>query len=247
MSVSAGFSLIGIGTENDGSIMQPASKQALSVNNLAAATEALLDPCSRAKLPPNGVWRFPPDLWVPSDKAKEQYITYYKARGKMQSLGAAVIYPVAYEHQETANEFFPEFIEPRPQVHDLASAMPDQSWLVKAVENGPSEERYRDTFPHVLKVRRDRGLRKVLGEFHLDVVIAPMDSPVCSLSTAFGHRIANVPLGRYRLEGELSRPFGLAALARPEAEGTLLRFMSALEANSPAQVIPEQLLGATQN
>jgi amidase len=29
MSVSAGFALIGIGTENEGSIMQPASRQAL--------------------------------------------------------------------------------------------------------------------------------------------------------------------------------------------------------------------------
>jgi len=30
---------------------------------------------------------------------------------------------IAYEHQETANEFFREFVEPGSQVHDLASVV----------------------------------------------------------------------------------------------------------------------------
>lgn len=126
MSVSAGFSLTGIGTENDGSIVQPASRQALyalkptlglvtaegcwrvsksldtpgcmtkSVQDLAAATETLLNPEARGKLPTQGyrsflgtsfdglrlgfvdpnLWRFPPDLWVPSLEAKEQHVSH---------------------------------------------------------------------------------------------------------------------------------------------------------------------------
>ncbi|AEO66790.1 uncharacterized protein THITE_151705 [Thermothielavioides terrestris NRRL 8126] len=261
---------------------------AKSVHDVAAATEAILDLPARAKLPVDGyrsffstsfnglrlgfvdpaVWRFPPDLWVPSEEAKKQHdAAYHEAREKMQSLGAEVIYPVtlpqpSYEHEETANEFFRDFVKPGTQVHDLASVVefnkkhaekclpkdaPDQSWLVRAVENRPSEAQYRDAFQHMLQVGRDQGLRKVLDEHNLDVVIAPMDSPVCSLSTASGYPISNVPLGRYHLKGQLSRPFGLAALARPEAEGTLIKFMSAFEANFPARVIPEQLLSETRN
>lgn len=110
VSVSAGFALIGIGTENDGSIVQPSYRQALyslkptqeiitaegcwrvsksldtpgamarPTRDVAAATEVLLDPAARAKLPEGGytsflagsfeglnigfvdptLWRFPP-------------------------------------------------------------------------------------------------------------------------------------------------------------------------------------------
>lgn len=122
--MSAGFALIGIGTENDGSVVQPSSRQALyslkptrglvtgegcwrvsknldtpgamarSTRDLAAATEILLEPFVREALPPGGYgpfltgsfkgltigfvdpseWRFPPDLWVPSEEAKEQQV-----------------------------------------------------------------------------------------------------------------------------------------------------------------------------
>ncbi|KAK4151888.1 amidase signature domain-containing protein [Chaetomidium leptoderma] len=317
VSVSAGFALLGVGTENDGSIVQPASRQALyalkptlgfvsaegswsisksldtpgamarSVHDLAAATEALLNPAARAKLPTNGyqsfmstsfkdmklgvvnpaVWRFPPDLWVPSEEAKQQHDTAYSETwGKMRSLGAEVAYNISlplakeltagedytpsivnsYELEETANEFLRGYTETGSEVHDLAKA-PDQSYLIKAVENRPSEDQYRNAFEHMRKIGRDEGLDKAFDEHNLDIVIAPMDSPICSLSMASGYPIANVPLGRYRLKGQLSRPFGLAALARQGAETTLFRFMSAYEANFPARVIPEQLLGASKN
>lgn len=62
------------------------------------------------------------------------------------------------------------------------------------------------------------------------------------LTFTTGYPIANLPLGRYHLKGEPIRPFGLAALARSEGEGTLFQFMSAYEANFPARVIPERLL-----
>lgn len=77
---------------------------------------------------------------------------------------------------------------------------------------------------------------------NLDVLFAPMDSPICSLSTASGYPIANVPLGRYHLKGVASRPFGLAILAKAGGEGTLFKVMTAYEANFPRRVIPEQLL-----
>jgi amidase len=68
---------------------------ARSVYDLAVSTEVLLDPPFRAKLPPDGyqsfmrnsfgglrlgvvdpvLWRFPPDLWIPSEEAKEQHVS----------------------------------------------------------------------------------------------------------------------------------------------------------------------------
>lgn len=126
VSVSAGFALIGVGTENNGSIVQPVSRQALyalkptlglvtaggcwrvsksldtpgcmakSVRDLAAATETLLNPEAREKLPAEGyqsfcgtsfdglrlgfvdptLWRLPPDFWVPGLEAKEQHLSH---------------------------------------------------------------------------------------------------------------------------------------------------------------------------
>ena len=74
---------------------------ARSAFDLAAATEALLNPLARAELPTNGyqssmstsfkgmklgfvdpaVWRFPPDLWVPSEEAKQQHVSKLALRG----------------------------------------------------------------------------------------------------------------------------------------------------------------------
>lgn len=39
------------------------------------------------------------------------------------------------------------------------------------------------------KVARDEGLDKVMDLENLDVVFAPMDSPICTLSTASGKQV----------------------------------------------------------
>jgi Asp-tRNA(Asn)/Glu-tRNA(Gln) amidotransferase A subunit family amidase len=62
------------------------------------------------------------------------------------------------------------------------------------------------------------------------------------LTLTLGCPIANVPLGRYNLKEKLSRPYGLAVLAKLGGEGNIFRFMAAYEANFPARVIPERLL-----
>lgn len=60
---------------------------------------------------------------------------------------------------------------------------PDQSWLAKTVNETPSPQKYREAFDHLLRVGRD-GLGKVFHDNGLDLVIAPMDSPACSMGTA---------------------------------------------------------------
>lgn len=135
---------------------------------------------------------------------------------------------------------------------------PDQSWLIKAIHERPSEQQYHDAVVHMANITVD--LNETFDYYKLDVFIAPMDSWACSLSTASGKSrgagsfasltllmwnigcpIANVPVGRYMLNGEPSRPFGLAVLARRECEGTLFQFMSAYESAFPRREVPERL------
>jgi hypothetical protein len=59
---------------------------------------------------------------------------------------------------------------------------------------------------------------------------------------ALGCPIANIPLGRDYLKDKLSRPFGLAVLAKRGGEGDIFRFMAAYEASFLARGIPERLL-----
>jgi amidase len=63
---------------------------------------------------------------------------------------------------------------------------PDQSELIKAIEDRPSDELYRHALEHLRKIGRDEGLDKAFNEHDLDIVIGPMDSPTCSLSMASG-------------------------------------------------------------
>jgi len=74
VSVSAGFALVGIGTENDGSIVQPASRQALYALKPTLGL-AIAEGCWQLGFVDPSIWRFPPDLWVPSEEAKEQHVS----------------------------------------------------------------------------------------------------------------------------------------------------------------------------
>lgn len=72
-----------------------------------------------------------------------------------------------------------------------------------------------------------------------------MIKPGRLIQVSIGYPIANVPLGRYHLKGELSRPFGLGVIAGAGQESTLIRFMSAFEAIFPLRPIPERVLQET--
>ncbi|KAI6080632.1 amidase signature enzyme [Hypoxylon rubiginosum] len=330
VSVSAGFALVGIGTETDGSIVQPASRQALyalkptlgsitaegcwrvsqtrdipgvmarSARDIAAVLAVLVDDVVRSRLPPDGympfltkkfdglrvgfvdptLFRFPLDFWTPSDEAKEQHDNAYLDTIEIiRKHGAIVKHPVnlpspteltlddewtpatvnTYEHRAAVNEFLKQYSNQDAGIHTLDDIVrfnlkhsdiclpkeaPDQSWLEKAIGDRPSEEAYQKAVEHMARVGKG-GIDKVMKEHQLDVVIGPMDSPMCSLSCASGYPIANVPLGRYHLKGELSRPFGLGVIAGAGQESTLIRFMSAFEAIFPLRPIPERVLQET--
>lgn len=65
----------------------------------------------------------------------------------------------------------------------------DQSSLIQALEDPPPEEAYNAAFAYIHRIARDEGLDKALDRDNLDVVFAPMDSPICSLSTASGKQV----------------------------------------------------------
>ncbi|KAK6953331.1 hypothetical protein Daesc_005634 [Daldinia eschscholtzii] len=324
VSVSAGFALIGIGTETDGSVAQPSSRQALyalkptlgsinaegcwrvsktrdipgvmakSTGDIANILDILIDP-TLGDLKNPSLFRFPPSLWTPSDEAIKQHDgAYINAISTIRQSGAVVKYPVrltppaelslngewtlatvmSYEHEAVANDFLKHYTHKEAGIRTLADIIqfnkenqtlglpkdaPNQSWLIDAVENRPTEEAYRKAIEHMTRVAKEEGLKKTMKDYGLDVVVAPMDSPICSLScasgrdviriiwattnTIIGYPIATVPLGRYKLKGELSRPFGLAILAEEHQESVLIRFMSAFESVFREREIPERLLG----
>ena len=71
---------------------------------------------------------------------------------------------------------------------------PDQSWLIKAVDEKPTEKTYEAAFAHMRKIGRNQEIEQVIKEHDLDVILAPMDSPVCSLSTASGTLTFSTPV-----------------------------------------------------
>ncbi|KAI7777252.1 hypothetical protein LA080_003841 [Diaporthe eres] len=161
-----------------------------------------------------------------------------------------------YENAATTENFFAEYFEADSSVRNLADVVqynkdhpgncvrknaPDQSTLIKVVENPPTEVTYHAAFARMQTVSRDEGIDRVVSQNDFDVVLVPMDSSVCSLSTVSGYPIVNVPLGRYHLKGKASRPFGLAIHVKAGGEGTLFKVMKAYEANFPPRVVPEQL------
>ncbi|KAK3311910.1 hypothetical protein B0H66DRAFT_525933 [Apodospora peruviana] len=267
---------------------------ARSARDVAAATELLMSPDARSRLLPDDgfissltksfdglkigfvdptLWRFPPDLWVPSKEAKDQYTydifcdtTHHHARALMRSLDARVVYPVnltpsTFELTVTAKEFLEEYVKKESQVRDLASVVifnkehsaiclpkdaPEQSWIVKAIENKPSL--YMAAVDHMWQIGRVNGLAKTVEDNDLDIIVAPMGRTRTTADhvrfTAYlGGPIINVPLGRYHLKERPSRPFGLAALGSRMSEELLFQFMSSFEANFPARPVLERLLG----
>ncbi|KAK3390588.1 amidase signature domain-containing protein [Podospora didyma] len=301
ISVSAGFSLIGIGTENDGSVVQPSSRQGLyslklsrditsaegywrvsksldtpramarSARDVAAASEILLNPDALSRLPEGSYASFCTQSF---EGLKIGFnAAYHHARNEMHSRGAKVAYPVTlplpselnigndyalfivnlFESAAVTQEFFDNYIDNESLIRNLRGLVDfnkahpekclpqDQSWLVKAVGEKPLPEKHREAFDRMLRVGRD-GLVRTLQENDIDAVISPMDSPACSLGTASGYPMANVPLGRYHLKEELSRPFGLAVFAHPKQEEDIFRFISAYETSFLARPIPERLV-----
>ncbi|KAG9247428.1 hypothetical protein BJ878DRAFT_414870, partial [Calycina marina] len=156
-----------------------------------------------------------------------------------------------FEMEDTANHFFEKYLNHGSNIPSLADIVqfnkdnaalcfpaPGQAWLAQALEEKPAEgtKAYKAAFIHMCQVGN---LAEQVFEGHnFDILLAPLDSNACALSTVSGCPIANVPLERFNYKGEFSRHFELAVLAKRGGVVDLLRFMAALEAHFPKRKIP---------
>lgn len=71
-----------------------------------------------------------------------------------------------------------------------------------------------------------------------------MDSRLCSLATTAKYPCGNMPLCYLDLNG---RPFGMAVIARPRHESTILKVMSSWQAALPKRKPPPQMVEYSAN
>ena len=110
-------------------------------------------------------------------------------------------------------------------------------------------------FDNMRNVALNDAIEGALQRYEIDVIMAPMDSPIAQVAACAGKEtrrvvrdivdigigapIATVPLGTYSKNG---RPFGLGLIARPGDEAALFRLMSAYESTFPGRPLPPPLL-----
>ena len=136
---------------------------------------------------------------------------------------------------------------------------PDQTLLINASQNRPSEDLYARATLHLEETARTNGLDRIFKEKGLDLLAMSMDCQIhtmaaasglskCSpdadaesLLTVLGYPIGTVPLGLLDHNG---RPFGMGVMAPPGREDLLFRFMSAFETGFPKRMTPPGLVGS---
>lgn len=121
-----------------------------------------------------------------------------------------------------------------------------QEIFVRAVQTtGIDSKVYKAALKADQEIGGKRGLQYVFDHYKLDALAIP--SEVSTTPAAIvGWPIATVPIGYYENEGPAAawgkgQPYGLAFIARPFEEATLIRIMGAFEENFPARRVPEQL------
>ena len=132
---------------------------------------------------------------------------------------------------------------------------PDQNALIKGAEDTSTDEYVKSVQTHVQDLARAQGIDKALNEHGVDVIVAPGDSPITSLTTSAGkslttrprqpradciveYPVAAVPVGVLSLYG---RPHGLSVLTRAGNEEKLMQFMFAFHNTFPSRPIPQNL------
>jgi amidase len=90
-----------------------------------------------------------------------------------------------------------------------------------------------------LREKASAGVRSLLEEYDIDVIIGPGDSRTGSVGSAADFPVANLPLGFANFNG---RGFGLHMIAPKYQEAKMLQIMAAWEKTFPENVRPPPLL-----
>lgn len=119
----------------------------------------------------------------------------------------------------------------------IPSDYPNQALLHSTITDNATDEESDNAKAELRSIAYD-AISKVLVQYSIDAIIAPMDSPIATVAACAGGPIGTVPLGLLKKFG---RPFGLGIVARPGEETTVLKVMSAYEATFPERELPTLL------
>lgn len=87
------------------------------------------------------------------------------------------------------------------------------------------------------------GLGAAFDAYGLDAIAIPAEGFATTPAAIVGWPIATVPIGYYGSDSDKpGQPYGLAFIARPYHEHTLIKIMSAFEANFPKRQVPRQMM-----
>jgi amidase len=101
-----------------------------------------------------------------------------------------------------------------------------------------TQEQFDSAFS-ILRKAAASEIDRTLSQYHIDVILGPGDSRLCSFAAAAGYPVASLPLGYADFNG---RAFSVHALARAGDEGKMLRVMNAWEATLPDARKPPAIL-----
>jgi len=104
-----------------------------------------------------------------------------------------------------------------------------------ALQSTTTREEIRTARTHLHNTAGRDGLDYLFSQHALDIVVAPGDSSLSTLSAAAGYPTAACPLSALKLNGQ---PFGLTLCSPPHTESTLLHFLTAYEATFPPRALP---------
>ena len=157
--------------------------------------------------------------------------------------------PIVYaEFKECLSEFIKQF--KATKVHSLAEIInfnlehpeltlpptcPHQNDLLSALQSHVPKEQLRALRTHLLNAGGRDGLDYLFAHHQLDILIAPGDSALSTLSAAASYPTAACPLSALKLNGQ---PFGLTLTSPPHTESRLLHFLTAYEATFPPRALP---------
>lgn len=157
--------------------------------------------------------------------------------------------PIVYaEFKECLNEFVRQFKSTK--VHSLAEIInfnlehpeltlpptcPHQNDLLSALQSHTPKDQLRLLRTHLLNAGGRDGLDFLFAQHQLDILIAPGDSALSTISAAASYPTAACPLSALKLNGQ---PFGLTLTSPPHTEARLLHFLTAYEATFPPRALP---------
>ncbi|KAL1854807.1 hypothetical protein Daus18300_011323 [Diaporthe australafricana] len=225
VGTAAGFSTLSVGSEADGSIVQPAEtamlktlKKVESLGGKVAYNESLLMPAKAMdeyKTAPMG------DIFN-----RETVSSFNRFLALFDSSELRTLEDLIEFNKRNAELEFPPFA-------------PDQSKFEAGLTDKMTDEEYETGLKQLRKSFRD-AIEKCFEATGADVIMASGQTFLPTMAAAAGYLLASVPVGFASYNG---RPYGMEIMARNHEKEKIFKDMSAWEASFPrGRQAPPQLI-----